>query len=371
MARLQMTLSWTAALLLGLTACNSAYADRLAPAPANEKALAHSPAQSPYQVDLIGENGRTLDVYQHRGRFYVLGSVGQRYTIRVTNPTHKRVEALVSVDGLDVIDGKTADLGKRGYVVPAGGELRIDGFRVSTQQVATFRFSSVSNSYAGRKGKARNVGVIGVAIFEERAPQEIIVAEPTPRPRPRPHRRVDKPYDYRNDLKDARAERKAEDDGADFDMPEAEAAPAPAPTAGGQSGGIRGNAGLGVGRSAGAPAPAAKRPANRPASRRSRSISSADSTSALKRDPYCCQKRKKKSRPGLGTEFGERRQSAVSWTRFVRANEKVPSAMAELRYNDAGGLQALGIQLAPVDPGEIETRETANPFPGGFAQPPR
>src|SRR5690606_38241739 len=48
----------------------------------------------------------------------------------------------------------------------------------SLSDVATFRFSSVDNSYAGRKGKARNVGVIAVAIFEEAAPppeQQIVV----------------------------------------------------------------------------------------------------------------------------------------------------------------------------------------------------
>ncbi len=35
-------------------------------------------------------------------------------------------------------------------------------------EVAAFRFGSVKNSYAGKKGDDRNVGVIGVAVFEER-----------------------------------------------------------------------------------------------------------------------------------------------------------------------------------------------------------
>lgn len=302
-----------------------------------------------------------MDVYQTRGRFYVLGAVGQRYTIRVSNPTNRRVEALVSVDGLDVIDGKAANLGKRGYVVPAGGELRVDGFRVSTQQVATFRFSSVSSSYAGRKGKARNVGVIGVAIFEERAPQEIILAEqpvarPQPRPRPRHtlDKRAERKYDYRADLKSA--------DDADMSI-EAEAEPAPPPVPASATG----TAGLGGGRAS------ANRPGRAPASRGlAKKSRKRVSTRAPARDSArCCNRRQQKDRPGLGTEFGERRQSGVSWTKFVRANQTVPTAMAELRYNNAAGLQALGIQLAPVDPNEIQTRETANPFPGGFAEPPR
>jgi hypothetical protein len=48
-------------------------------------------------------------------------------------------------------------------------------------------------------------------------------------------------------------------------------------------------------------------------------------------------------------------------------------AIAELRYNDAAGLLALGIHTQPLpDAGEIMTRETADPFPGDdrFARPP-
>src|ERR1051326_921729 len=107
-----------------------------------------------------------------RDRFPVQGAAAERYLIRITNPTARRIEAVVSVDGLDVIDGENGDLHKRGYVVPAYGETRIEGFRTSQADVATFRFSSVHDSYAGMKGKARNVGVVAVALFEEQAQPE-------------------------------------------------------------------------------------------------------------------------------------------------------------------------------------------------------
>ena len=72
------------------------------------------------------------------------------------------------------------------------------------------------------------------------------------------------------------------------------------------------------------------------------------------------------------TKYGEDRHSAVSWTRFVRANETTPTAMAELRYNNSAGLTALGIPVEVVPEEELITRETADPFPAnhGFAQPP-
>jgi hypothetical protein len=46
--------------------------------------------------------------------------------------------------------------------------LVVEGFRQSTEAVAAFRFSPVRESYAQEKyGNSRNVGVIGVAIFNE------------------------------------------------------------------------------------------------------------------------------------------------------------------------------------------------------------
>lgn len=169
--------------LIFATACSSAYADRVAlapqtPGPRTALAIAPEKMRAPYDVQVVTEDGETAPTYALKDRFYVQGNLNERYTIRVTNPTARRVEAVVTVDGLDVVDGEAGDLRKRGYIVPAYGEVRIEGFRTSLADVATFRFSSVDSSYAGRKGKARNVGVIAVAIFEEQAPppeQQIIV----------------------------------------------------------------------------------------------------------------------------------------------------------------------------------------------------
>jgi len=100
---------------------------------------------------------------------YVIGEAGSRYVIVLSNHTDTRFEAVVSVDGLDVLDGRTASFKKRGYLLDPRGELEIDGFRQSTDSVAAFRFGSVRDSYAAQKhGETRNVGVIGVAVFHER-----------------------------------------------------------------------------------------------------------------------------------------------------------------------------------------------------------
>ena len=107
--------------------------------------------------------------FQANGDNFVTGIQSRRYTIVLRNHSPGRIEAVVSVDGLDVIDGKAASFSKRGYLLDPFGELEIDGFRTSNTEVAAFRFGSVRNSYAAKKhGNTRNVGVIGLAAFHER-----------------------------------------------------------------------------------------------------------------------------------------------------------------------------------------------------------
>ena len=119
-------------------------------------------------ISLLDEYGQSLPAYHVGGRAYVLGQPGRRYSIRIDNRSAYRFEAVVSVDGLDVVDGREASLSKRGYVVGPGGSTTIEGFRTSTTQVAAFRFGAVGTSYAAQTtGSARNVGVVGVALFAE------------------------------------------------------------------------------------------------------------------------------------------------------------------------------------------------------------
>ena len=361
--------------ILFATACSSAYADQPVAGPALPPAhialgIAPAKIRAPYDVQIMRENGETLPTYSQKDRFYVQGNANERYIIRITNPTERRIEAVVSVDGLDVIDGENGDLRKRGYVVPAWGETRIEGFRTSQADVATFRFSSVSGSYAGQKGKARNVGVIAVALFEEQAAepeQQIIVGEAAPPPPPRPTHRM--PYDFRADLDSSRGADASASVPAKRGLAKADR---PKDTAADGRGRTRSTARHADKRAAEAPAsrPAPMPPAGGAGGYAPPSDNYADDEEDLATPQQ--ELRQPHERLGLGTEFGEQRYSAASYTRFVRAPGR-PIAIAELRYNDTAGLMALGILVQPLpDAGEIMTRETADPFPGDrFAHPPR
>jgi hypothetical protein len=118
-------------------------------------------------VRLLDAHGNPLAGFSSGGRTHFVGVDGERYMIQLQNHTSQRIEAVATVDGLDVIDGRPGAFSKRGYLLAPFSTVEIDGFRRSTEEVAAFRFGSVRDSYAARKGSDRNVGVIGVAFFQE------------------------------------------------------------------------------------------------------------------------------------------------------------------------------------------------------------
>jgi hypothetical protein len=119
-------------------------------------------------VSIRDANGSPLEAVHVSDRTFVIGSAGQRYSIVLTNNTSHRFEAVATVDGLDVVNGKAGNFDNRGYVLLPFATLEIEGFRQSSAAVAAFRFAAVADSYAAQTGSARNVGVIGVALFSER-----------------------------------------------------------------------------------------------------------------------------------------------------------------------------------------------------------
>ncbi len=127
-------------------------------------------AQPLVTVSLESARGGALPSVRHRGATFVAGEHGDRYEIRVDNNSAHRLEVVVSVDGLDAVSGRAGDFtSQRGYVLEPFGSVVIDGFRTSLERVAAFRFSSVGDSFAAKSGAAHNAGVIGVAVFKERA----------------------------------------------------------------------------------------------------------------------------------------------------------------------------------------------------------
>ncbi len=119
--------------------------------------------------------GKRLPVYWHEGRAYVVGKPGNEYQVSVKNRLREDVLAVVSVDGVNVINGETAHPSQTGYVLGAYRGYDILGWRKSLAETAAFYFTALPDSYAARTGRPDNVGVIGVAVFRRK---------PQPQPQP-------------------------------------------------------------------------------------------------------------------------------------------------------------------------------------------
>ncbi len=115
-------------------------------------------------------SGEVLPVYWHEGERHIAGEPGREYEIRLRNRSSTRVLAVTSVDGVNVITGRTASILGSGYVLDPRGTVAIDGWRKSMDEVAAFYFTALPDSYAARTGRPDNVGVLGVALFREREP---------------------------------------------------------------------------------------------------------------------------------------------------------------------------------------------------------
>jgi hypothetical protein len=126
--------------------------------------------------------GRDLPVYWHEGRAYVVGKPGNEYQINVRNRSGEDLLAIMSVDGVNVITGKTASTTQGGgYVLSSWENTSIRGWRKSMEEIASFYFTSLGDSYAARTGRPDNVGVIGVALYQrKRVEPPPVVQAPEP-----------------------------------------------------------------------------------------------------------------------------------------------------------------------------------------------
>jgi hypothetical protein len=113
--------------------------------------------------------GRPVNEYPHNGQVFLEGRHGSNFEIEFKNLSPTRVEAVLSVDGLSVIDGKEAGPASSGYVVDAFQTVRIPGWKLTDEQVAAFVFAGKGKSYATQStGSSRNNGVIGALVFAEK-----------------------------------------------------------------------------------------------------------------------------------------------------------------------------------------------------------
>jgi hypothetical protein len=136
------------------------------------------------EVEVVDrDTGAALSTHYYRGEYWVAGRPGAKYAIRIRNRADGRILAVTSVDGVNVLSGETAAFGQQGYVFDLDQQYEITGWRKSRAEVAAFTFIDATRSYAELTGRPANVGVIGVALFQERwVPPPVASSAPPPAP---------------------------------------------------------------------------------------------------------------------------------------------------------------------------------------------
>jgi hypothetical protein len=146
-------------------------------------------------VTVEDSRGRPLRGCMHENQLYVAGNKDQRYQVRVKNRTRKRICVVVTVDGRNVNTGEKGSWDGGGFVLEPHQEWVFKGWRQSNDQVAAFRLGAKEDAYSSQMGTKENVGVIGVAVFEEKEPEKPVITiketqyvpMPYPVPTPAPH----------------------------------------------------------------------------------------------------------------------------------------------------------------------------------------
>ncbi len=128
--------------------------------------------------------GRSLPVYWHEGRAWVVGKPGNEYQLSLRSRQGEEVLAVLSVDGVNVITGETATVQQSGYLLSPWRPLEVRGWRKDLSRTAAFYFTSLPDSYAARTGRPDNVGTIGVALFRKKRPEPEVEIGPLSRQAP-------------------------------------------------------------------------------------------------------------------------------------------------------------------------------------------
>lgn len=303
------------------------------------------------KVEVIVEDskGNPLRGTTHKGTVYVAGAKDQRYQVRVRNKSGKRLCVVVTVDGRNVMDGEKGSWDGGGLILDPHEDTTIMGWRTSDSEVAAFRLGSKGDSYSAQKGTAENVGVIGVAVFEEKEPERhpITVKEtvfvPVVQPRnpfydpwyvPKPT-----PFWYGTDTSPI---------GSTLDS---------YPKGGGGSGVYGASVSCST------------------ANLSSTSDSVETETSTLR--SVALQSHSRRGRPSstvhtqqLGTEFGEAVASSVVRVKFERATD-APSEVIEIRYDSLSALKKAGIMGRRPSKRKEKKPEAFPDSPGYCAAPPK
>ena len=136
-------------------------------------------SNSPVRIDVIDDSGRALNKYSARNngyktrRTYLEAIKGKRYKLRIRNTSNRRIAVVVAVDGRNILSGRKSYLrnNEKMYVLDPRESATYKGWRTGKNHVNRFYFTSAGGSYSNAWGDRSAMGVIAVAVFNEKRTQ--------------------------------------------------------------------------------------------------------------------------------------------------------------------------------------------------------
>jgi hypothetical protein len=122
-------------------------------------------------------NGRAVTEYEHEGNVFIEGRKGSEFELEIRNKTSRRMLAVISVDGKNILDGSKATKDGRGLVLAAYQTHVVPGWKLDGVSAAKFTFEDKADSYSAKMAQpdeAVITGVIGLLAYEEETPPKVV-----------------------------------------------------------------------------------------------------------------------------------------------------------------------------------------------------
>lgn len=128
--------------------------------------LQHEEIKSCGDFKVISNN--YLKEYDFKQTSWIVGELNKEYKIQLINNCDQNIMAILSVDGLNTLNGQRANFNSPGYLLGPKEKIIINGWQKSKNKIASFYFTYPENSYANKSNNNFNLGIIGVAFFNEK-----------------------------------------------------------------------------------------------------------------------------------------------------------------------------------------------------------
>ncbi|MFK7816055.1 MAG: hypothetical protein AB8B92_06925 [Gammaproteobacteria bacterium] len=131
----------------------------------------------PVEIEIIADNGSRFSIYpvtqrhlKNEYRAYVEALNGENYSLNIRNHSNKRLGLVIAVDGRNIISGKKSMLkhNENMYILGPYETQAYSGWRTSSKDIHRFYFTEAEDSYAQAFEDDTAMGVIAVAVYEEK-----------------------------------------------------------------------------------------------------------------------------------------------------------------------------------------------------------